>query len=90
MTVAVKVRYALGMTELEQKLQARRAIEDRLIRLGRERKDVERALSANIQAITDAMTEAVDAGIPVEQVSKLVGVSRQTLYRWSEGAIRAS
>jgi transposase-like protein len=78
------------MTELEQNLQARRAIEDRLIRLGRERKDVERALSANIQAITDAMTEAVDAGIPVEQVSKLVGVSRQTLYRWSEGAIRAS
>jgi len=30
------------------------------------------------------MQDAVAAGIPIDTYAKLVGVSRQTLYRWRE------
>lgn len=78
------------MTDLNQSIQARRAIEDRLIQLGNERDELTRKTSENIQAITDAMAVAVEAGIPIEYVAQLVRVSRQTLYRWKEGAIRTA
>jgi hypothetical protein len=80
--------YDAQMSDLDQSIQARRAIEDRLIQLGNERDELTRKTSENIQAITDAMAVAVDAGIPIEYIAQLVRVSRQTLYRWKEGAIR--
>lgn len=76
------------MNDLDQSIQARRAIEDQLIQLGNERDELTRKTSENIKAITDAMAVAVAAGIPIEYVAQLVRVSRQTLYRWKEGAIR--
>ena len=78
------------MNEPQQHLQARRAIEDELIKLGSERHDLLVKTSDNIQAITQAMALAIEAGIPIEYVAQLVRVSRQTLYRWKEGAIRVS
>jgi transcriptional regulator GlxA family with amidase domain len=78
------------MTDLPPDFQARRDIEDRLVRLGKERRQIEQAVSDNIQAITDAMAEAIEAQVPIEHVASLVGVSRQTLYRWRDGAIRTS
>jgi hypothetical protein len=80
--------YAGHMSDLDHSIQARRAIEDRLIQLGNERDELTRKTSENIQGITDAMAVAVDAGIPIEYIAQLVRVSRQTLYRWKEGAIR--
>jgi transposase-like protein len=76
------------MTDPSQDLQATRAIEDRLVQLGQERRQIEQQSSENIRAITDTMREATAAKIPVERVAQLVGVARQTLYRWRDGAIR--
>jgi hypothetical protein len=78
------------MTTTPQDLQAKRAIEDRLIKLGNERDSLAHRVSDNIQAITDTLETAIAAGIPIERASQLIRVSRQTLYRWKEGAIRAS
>jgi transcriptional regulator GlxA family with amidase domain len=78
------------MSNSAKDLQATRAIEDKLVQLGQQRHEIERSTSDNIQAITDTMTEAIAAGLPVERIAGLVGVSRQTLYRWREGAVRMS
>jgi hypothetical protein len=36
------------------------------------------------QIAVELIPEAVDAGIPFDTFAKLVGVSRQTLYRWRD------
>jgi|GEM_PF-3635382 len=76
------------MPDLSEDLKAQRAIEDRLIKLGTEREGLLAKTSDNIQAITDTIGVALDAGLTIERVAQLVRVSRQTLYRWKEGAIR--
>ncbi len=76
------------MTDIPPDLQARRAIEDNLIRLGSERTRLEGELAANISVILAAIPKATEVGIPFDGVAKLVGVSRQTLYRWQEVARR--
>jgi transcriptional regulator with XRE-family HTH domain len=70
------------MTDLKQDLQATRAVEDELIRLGSERSRLERQLGVNLEQIVDAIPEATAAGISFDHIAGLVGVSRQTLYRW--------
>jgi len=74
------------MTDIAQDLQARRAVEDELVQLGSERSRLESELAANIGAIIAATPKAIEAGIPFDGIAKLVGVSRQTLYRWQEAA----
>lgn len=76
------------MNDLPEDLKAQRAIEDKLIKLGTEREALMRKTSDNIQAITDQIDVALDAGVTIERVAQLVRVSRQTLYRWKDGAIR--
>ncbi len=65
-------------------MQARRQIEDWAVTLGHERHNLESGLSVNTQRIIDLMPQALAAGIPLDGYAKLVGVSRQTLYRWQE------
>ena len=72
------------MTEIPQELQARRAVEDELVQLGSERNRLESDLAANIEAIVAAIPKATEASIPFDGIARLVGVSRQTLYRWQE------
>jgi transcriptional regulator GlxA family with amidase domain len=76
------------MTNIPTDIQARREVEDRAIKLGEERLDLENREAANIEAVIDLIPEATDAGIPFDHLAKLVGVSRQTLYRWQEVARR--
>lgn len=76
------------MTEIPPDLQARRAVEDELVRLGSERNRLESELASNIEAIVAAIPKAIETGIPFDGVARLVGVSRQTLYRWQEVARR--
>ncbi|MGD0197556.1 MAG: helix-turn-helix domain-containing protein [Solirubrobacteraceae bacterium] len=70
------------MTNLPPDIEARRAIEDELIRLGSERSRLEAEAGANLEAIVDVVPRATEAGIPLDEVARLVGVSRQTLHRW--------
>jgi len=72
------------MTDAARDLQARRAVEDELVRLGAERDRLESDLAANIEAIVASIPQAIEASIPFDGIAKLVGVSRQTLYRWQE------
>jgi hypothetical protein len=72
------------MTEIPPDLQIRRAVENELLRLGSERNRLESELAANIEAIVAAIPKAIEASIPFDGIAKLVGVSRQTLYRWQE------
>jgi hypothetical protein len=76
------------MTDLPPNMQARRAIEDRAVQLGNERHDLDNGLAANTQAIIDLLRDADGAGVPLDHLAKLVGVSRQTLHRWREIAAR--
>jgi hypothetical protein len=72
------------MTEIPPDLQARRAVENELLQLGSERNRLESELAANIEAIVAAIPKAIEVSIPFDGIAKLVGVSRQTLYRWQE------
>jgi len=74
------------MNDLPQNLQARRAVEDKLARLGAERARLEAEEGKNLQAIIDAIPEAAQAGIPFDGIARLIGKSRQTLYRWQRSA----
>jgi transposase-like protein len=74
------------MTETPSDIQVRRSIEDQIVKLGSERNRLESELGANIEAIVAAIPKAIEAGIPFDGIAKLVGVSRQTLYRWRDEA----
>jgi hypothetical protein len=70
------------MAQIPPDLQARRTTEDELVQLGSERNRLEGEQTSNIKAIVVAIPKAIETGIPFDGVAKLVGVSRQTLYRW--------
>jgi hypothetical protein len=69
-----------------EKVRRRRFIEDHAIELGAERVRLEEQLTNNTGDIIDRMRDAAEAGIPLDTYAKLVGVSRQTLYRWRDAA----
>jgi hypothetical protein len=84
LTIFVKCDTVASMTDLPPDMQARRAIEDRAVQLGNERRDLDGRLAANTQAIIDLLRDAEGSGIPYEHLAEIVGVSRQTLFRWRE------
>jgi len=67
-----------------EKLRRRRFIEDHAIELGATRIVLEEQLTNNTGDIIDRMRDAAEVGIPLDTYAKLVGVSRQTLYRWRD------
>jgi hypothetical protein len=75
------------MSKQEAELRHRREIEDRAIALGDERTELDDQLGANTTAIVELLRDWEGSGIPFEHLASLVGVSRQTLYRW-QGANR--
>jgi hypothetical protein len=72
------------MTDLPPDLQPRRRIEDRLIGLGDERRELQDKTKGTVKAMIDLVPEAQQAGISFDGIAKLIGVPRQTLYRWQE------
>jgi hypothetical protein len=65
-----------------QRLRRRREIEDQAIELGSERAELQGRLRKNAAAMTALLETAIKQGIPVEHFARLVGVRRQSLYRW--------
>jgi hypothetical protein len=74
------------MAETPEEIRAARAIEDRAIELGDERGKLDDRLGKNTEEIVTLLREWEEApsGIALERLASLVGVSRQTLYRWRD------
>jgi hypothetical protein len=72
------------MTPSPPDLQARRAIEDRAIELGAERGDLTARTMYNTHAIIDLLRDPAHATLPLDHLANMLGVSRQSLYRWRE------
>ena len=70
------------MNKPAEDLQHQREIEDRAIALGDERNALDDQLGKNTTAIIELLRDWEGSGIPFDRLASLVGVSRQTLYRW--------
>lgn len=68
----------VAMGGLPAEIQQQREVEDKAIKLGKERIDLEARLA---QTVNEAI-ELMDKGVPVERLAQLIGVNRPTLYRW--------
>jgi hypothetical protein len=88
LTAHVKSCYGRDVDYIPSRLQAKREVEDEAIKLGEERRDLDDRIAANTQAVIDLLPRAADAGVPFDHVATMVGVTRQTLYRWQEVARR--
>jgi triphosphoribosyl-dephospho-CoA synthetase len=53
---------------------------------GAERSKLEEDMATNTGVILDHIPVALEAGLSMEAYAALVGVSRQTLYRWQDSA----
>lgn len=76
------------MNDPSPELLEQRSIEDRALRLGRERKELEKGLDAIMQQTIDLLDEASAHGVPLDRIAHLIGVSRQTVYRWRDVVAR--
>jgi transcriptional regulator GlxA family with amidase domain len=73
------------MIDLPPNIQRRRELEERAITLGVERRTLEAKQAGNLGAIVGLVQDA-EGVLPLEEIARLVGVSRQTLYRWQDTA----
>jgi hypothetical protein len=65
-------------------LQARRSIEDRAVQLGTERAAIAQRNAENTWAIIELLRDPQHALVPLDHLASMLGVSRQSLYRWRE------
>jgi hypothetical protein len=71
------------IAELQAERLQRRLGMERVARdLGEKRVAAKDELASVVQAIEEILPQALEAGVPLDTYSKLVGVSRPTLYRW--------
>jgi hypothetical protein len=70
--------------DLPPDVQARRAVEDKAIKLGRERTRLEGRLDQIIEEAVGLMGDAERNGVPIDRLADLIRVRRSTLYRWRE------
>ncbi len=72
------------MNPTQERLQKKQNCETLAAEAGVQRADLEAKLIANTQWVIDMIPKAAEAGIPFDTFAGLVGVSRQTLYRWRD------
>jgi len=65
-------------------LQERRAIEDKATELATQRREFNEGLTLNTWDIIELLRDPKHTVIPFDHLASLLGVSRQTLYRWRE------
>jgi AcrR family transcriptional regulator len=70
--------------DLPPDVKARRAVEDKAIKLGRERNRLEGRLAQIIEEAVELMSEAERNAITIERLAELIDISRPTLYRWRD------
>ena len=61
-------------------------MEDKAIKLAKERAELERRLAKTITAALGLMDEAEHAGVPIDRLADLIQVRRSTLYRWRQAS----
>jgi DNA invertase Pin-like site-specific DNA recombinase len=65
------------------KLEWRQGLEQLALKTGQEHAQLADDLAASRQFIvSELLPKAAAAGIPLDATAKLLGISRQTLYRW--------
>jgi DNA-binding transcriptional regulator YiaG len=72
------------MNQTPPDIQARRSVEDRAVQLGSARNELAARTTQNTQAIIDLLREPTHTLISLDHLANLLGVSRQSLYRWRE------
>lgn len=74
------------MTDLPPDVRMRRELEDRILQLGARRRELQDETRTIVKEMVDLIPEAQRAGVSFDGIAKLIGVPRQTLYRWQEVA----
>lgn len=63
-------------------MQARRDFEDQFAALGQQRAKLNAEIAVNTGTIKELLGAALTAGVTMETLAQLSGVSRQTLHQW--------
>lgn len=79
---------SVAQDALPQELAHRRQIEDQLISLGAEMEQLAQRDSWNRERIRRLVGPAREAGITVRDISRLAGLSTQTLHTWMKDLMR--
>jgi hypothetical protein len=72
------------MNPIPAELQDRRAVEDRAVQLAEQRQELTGRMTENTWAIIELLRDPRHGLIPLDHLANLLGVSRQSLYRWRE------
>jgi DNA invertase Pin-like site-specific DNA recombinase len=68
-----------------EKLEWRQGLEQLALKTGQEHAQLADDLASSRQFIVDELLpKTAEAGIPFDATAKLLGISRQTLYRWQD------
>jgi DNA invertase Pin-like site-specific DNA recombinase len=70
------------------RLRRRAGIEDIVRDLGEQRSRLTDDLASVEQTMREIVLDALEAGVPLDTYAKLVGVSRPTVYRWRDDALK--
>jgi transposase-like protein len=70
------------------RLRRRAGMEDIVRKLGEERASLTNDLASVEQTMREVVLDALEAGVPLDTYAKLVHVSRPTVYRWRDDALR--
>jgi hypothetical protein len=70
------------MNNLPMDIQARRDAEDCAAKLGLQRTALKATTDENTANIKELLPTALAAGVTMETLARLTGVSRQTLHQW--------
>lgn len=76
------------MTYTSEEIARRRGLEDQLLYLGRELERVDHEDRFIREAIRKLIGDARESGIKVKEVSKMTGLSTQTLHTWMQDLMR--
>jgi len=89
MSTPVTVQVVTGQDPIAErkaaKLEWRQGLEQLALKTGQDHAQLADDLASSRQFIAEELLpKAAEAGIPFDALAKLLGISRQTLYRWQD------